>query len=349
MKYIIKNKTCKRILPALLCVLVLMAMFPVQAFAVGLINPNQDATLTIEYAYDAAALKNAEFDIYRVADVATTPVFTVDSTFATYPIATEGLDAVGWNTLATTLKGYVQADNITPDFTGKTGEDGKFSFTMKPGLYLIVGKVLSQGGYSYTSTPSVVCLPDRDDVANTWNYAVTVKPKAQRTANSSPYVPPTPTDPTKPTDPTDPTEPVNPETITKKVLKVWDDHGYTSEIPKSVKVTLLCDGEKYETVTLSQKNNWRHTWKALPSGHDWSIVEKEVKGYTVKVTEEGQSFVVTNTNEKPPVTPENPQKPDTGKRLPQTGMLWWPVPILLMGGALLLALGIHVRRRNEDE
>lgn len=53
-------------------------------------------------------------------------------------------------------------------------------------------------------------------------------------------------------------------------------------------------------------------------------------------------------------TPDNPPAPDkkntapthTGGKLPQTGQLWWPIPILLAAGAVLIIVGA-VRRKNQ--
>ena len=38
----------------------------------------------------------------------------------------------------------------------------------------------------------------------------------------------------------------------------------------------------------------------------------------------------------------------TGSRLPQTGQLWWPVPILAGAGIILIVIGIMRRRRSDD-
>ena len=35
--------------------------------------------------------------------------------------------------------------------------------------------------------------------------------------------------------------------------------------------------------------------------------------------------------------------------LPQTGQLWWPVPLLAVAGMALVMLGLIVNRRNSDE
>ena len=39
-------------------------------------------------------------------------------------------------------------------------------------------------------------------------------------------------------------------------------------------------------------------------------------------------------------TPEPPPEPEPPEKLPQTGQLWWPVPILCASGALLILIGI---------
>lgn len=59
---------------------------------------------------------------------------------------------------------------------------------------------------------------------------------------------------------------------------------------------------------------------------------------------------ITETVALPPETPQS-GVPEAGNgRLPKTGMLWWPVPVLASAGLLLLLLGLVMerRRRNGD-
>lgn len=117
-------------------------------------------------------------------------------------------------------------------------------------------------------------------------------------------------------------EPEEPEIepIEITVEKVWIDDG---SHPSLVTIQLLCDGEVYDEVTLNDQNNWRYAWKALEADHEWQIKEKNIPdGYTAKVTNKGTAYTVTNT-----------------KGLPQTGQLWWPVPILLGAGLILVLFG----------
>jgi len=103
----------------------------------------------------------------------------------------------------------------------------------------------------------------------------------------------------------------------RTVRKVWQDDGINR--PKSVQVTLMRNGEAFETVELNEGCNWKYTWQNLASGYSWTIVEKEVpKGYEAKymtVTD-----TTTITNKKTAVTYEDLQVikawRDNGKNRP---------------------------------
>ena len=127
------------------------------------------------------------------------------------------------------------------------------------------------------------------------------------------------------------------QTTERTVVKVWDDRGSESGRPSSVTVTLLADGEAWDTQALSDSNGWRFTWRDLPATDDggaeiaWSVSESAVSGYTPSVSQSGTTLVLTNSVSSP--------------RLPQTGQLWWPVPLLAVGGLALLVVGAALGRR----
>ena len=72
-----------------------------------------------------------------------------------------------------------------------------------------------------------------------------------------------------------------PDTIQKKVKKVWNDNGNKDGIrPKSVTVNLLADGKVEETFILSSENNWQAKSKLLPvkvNGKEINYTWEEVK------------------------------------------------------------------------
>ena len=49
------------------------------------------------------------------------------------------------------------------------------------------------------------------------------------------------------------------------------------------------------------------------------------------------------------VKPTAPPSPGGGKKLPQTGQLWWPVPVLACAGLGCIAVGLFRRREARDE
>lgn len=323
-------KMRKYMISILLSVLAVLFL-PIRVLAAGSIDLTRDVGLTISYQDGNMSLAGAQFDIYLVATVDEFSELTPTEPFSQFNVNIRGPNDDAWRTLASTLEGFVLRDNIIPTDSGETDQHGQISFPnqaeyLKHGLYLILGHRHSQDGHLYEAAPFMALLPTQDKETNTWVYDVTAMPKY----DSSPE-PDTPDD-----------------TITRKVLKVWADEGHASQRPSDVTIQLLRDSEVYDTVTLNSANNWRYTWTELDGRYQWTVVEKELENYTVSVTREGVTFVITNTYSEeipdeptqPPNKPETPDKPT----LPQTGQIWWPVPVLAAGGLLLIVLGLLRRR-----
>lgn len=379
-------KMHKRIAAMLLSVLTLALILPVQAFAAASINLKKNVNLTISYQDDDTPLTGVQFDIYLVATVDESGELTATETFAPFNVNISGNDDAAWRVLASTLEGYVQRDNIAPTDSGKTDEEGILTFpnetrSLKQGLYLVMGHRLELNGTVYETEPFMVQLPSLDPESSEWIYDVIVKPKHEDKPEEDAC------------------------TITRKVLKIWKDNGHKEERPKEIVVQLLRDGEVYDSVTLNAANNWRYTWSDLDADHRWTVVEKELDGYTVEVTRVGITFVVTNTydeeipeeptpteptapseepttpseepttpSDEPTTPPEEPSEEPTtpsdepgtptestapsdgpttppdepgtpgGPKLPQTGQLWWPVPVLITAGLTLIVIGLLRRK-----
>lgn len=356
-------KSYKRWSAMLLSFLAVLLLLPFNAFAAGSIDLSHDVSLTISYQNGNTHLSGARFDIYLVATMDESGELTTTEDFAQFNVDIQGENAETWKTLASTLEGYVLRDGLSPVDSGKTSKDGLVSFptsgkTLTQGLYLVLGSRHTQNGYRYDPAPFMVMLPGLDEENDVWIYNVTANAKYD-----SSEIPDNPDHPDNPDD----------DTIDRKVLKVWKDDGYENERPEEVIVQLLRNGKVYDTVTLNAKNNWRHTWTNLSDRYTWTVVEKELECYTVEVIREGITFVVTNTydedipDEPTPVSPGTPEPtiPDeptpTGPsipdgptptsptpNLPQTGQLWWPVPLLICAGLLLVVIGL-VRRRGVDD
>ena len=124
-----------------------------------------------------------------------------------------------------------------------------------------------------------------------------------------------------------------PEPVDRTVLKVWKNDGaHLEERPAEVQAALLCNGEVYEVVALNEENGWAYSWTGLDGTKEWTIVEYTVLDkYTSSVTQDGSTFIITNTYSD----------------IPQTGQLWWPVPMLLALGLGMIVVGL-VRRRGAE-
>ena len=324
-------KMNKRLPALLLSILAVFLLLPVPVLAAGKIDLSHDVSLTVTAAYDQKPISGMQFDVYLVAIVDQYGELTPTKTFSQFNVDIRGENDQAWRTLASTLEGYVLWDNLSPTDSGKTDRQGLLSFpnrqkSLTPGLYLVLGQLHTQDGCQYEADPFMVMLPSLDQTNNSWVYEAKVSPKLA-------------------SHPLDEEE----NTITRKVLKKWVDDGDEKERRQEAIVQLLRNGKVYDTVRLTAKNNWRYTWTDLERGYRWTLVEKKLDGYKVSVEREGITFVVTNTYANTtPNQPPSPAKPGN-PTLPQTGQLWWPVPVLLSAGLLLIVWGLIRRRSSKHE
>lgn len=308
----------------------LVAVFPTQVSARSMIDLDKDGSIVIDYNYMSDSnidIPGADFRLYKVGDVDEYSQFEAAGTYKKYPIDYSTMKSVSdWNKLAYTLEGYIDADKIKPDAKAKTGADGTVKVNgIKPGLYLVLGGNTLYKNYIYTPVPTLVMLPQLEiDSAgketNTWIYDVTMSPKVERKAKK--------------------------DKVTIKVSKAWKNTDSVKH-PDSVSINLYRDGRLFDTKEACQSNNWQCEWKDLDiieevstnqfRTHRWSVSETSVKDYNVNVAKNRDNYVVTNTFAG---TVSDDEK------LPQTGMLWWPVPVLLCAGLILLIAG-RLRERKD--
>lgn len=325
MKQMLLRKRVFRMAAMLICLAVLLSAGAVTALAYERIDTGKEASLTVYFAEDGTGMEGAVFHLYRVADVSDAVEFALTGSFAGAPVSIDAVESSGgWADMAATLSAYADAGGISPEVTGTADENGSTVFSgLKVGLYLLTGDTVVAGDYSYTPAPAVIMLPSLMD-NDTWEYNPSVDVKCTKKLLAR-Y-----------------------QDVTVK--KVWDD-GSRSERPGSVKIQLLQDGGVYETVTLDADNNWTYTWNNLTSAYEsidgekevyeWTVNEEDVPaGYTVTVSQNNSTFTVTNTYRTAADT-------HSDTKLPQTGSLNWPIPVLTILGLLLLAAGWYLFSRRE--
>lgn len=247
-----------------------------------------DASIEVLRLVDEAPVKNAGASIYRVADfVQGEPSWTEE--YAGYQLTLKPNDQTTFENLPQNLVTVINRDNKAPLATTLTGNDGKALFSgLSDGLYLINGARYQSNGYYYDPIPVLVFVPFlTDEQTEGREVHLEMKHNATRVPSSGGG---------------------ESSTISRKVLKVWNDISNEESRPESITVQLL-NGEKVvDTQRLSEKNNWRFTWSNLSRNGDWSVVEPDVpKDYSVSVRKEGVTFVVTNTFEEDMVDNKTPE------------------------------------------
>lgn len=350
----------KRKLKCALCFFLSLTLLLVTVLAAAPIDPEAEAALTLTFQPEGSPAVGTQFRIYRIAELDAQENVTLLPPFDQYPVQIGGRE--DWPKNASTLEAYVSG-TVQPTAVATIGQDGTAAFTgLDCGLYLVSGNACAMNQHIYIPQPAIISLPTMDE-SGQWDYHVSARIKYIEQRDSS-----------------------RPSYTQIKAVKTWLDEGYEEKRPDEVTVQLLKNGKVHDTVTLSADNNWRHTWTRLSRSSTWQVVEQEVpEGYTVAITREAAGvFVVTNTyqpEEPPPTTPEEPDKPDEpntpdnpdhpekpdrpvepdpkpgepehpgadGEKLPQSGVLWWPVPVLAVSGMALFLIGWLRRREHGDE
>ena len=311
-------KRIQRVSALLLSLLALVSALALPVGAQSAPDLKEKVSLTIHYANQDGskpiALSGVKFSLYLVAKMGQGGALTAEPAFSRY--VTGGSQADWEKTLNKLISDFPAG--VTPVDKAKTDKNGDAVFpsegkNLVPGLYYVRDTKTVKNGWIYTTSPFLVSLPNYFD--GQWVYAQQVNAKSRREADITDI----------------------------EVVKVWKDSCHPKRRPEEITVTLLCDGEIADlddaVVTLSKDNNWKYTWSDLDATCEWTVTEERVKGYNnPKVKKNGTIITVTNTCNRP----DHPR----GGKLPQTGQLWWPVPVLLLAGLVLVIVGLL--RRKED-
>jgi hypothetical protein len=84
------------------------------------------------------------------------------------------------------------------------------------------------------------------------------------------------------------------------------------------------------------KKRWQYTWTDLEESSTWTVDEIDVPyGYTCLIDQSDGGYTITNQSELVPLA------------APQTGMLQWPIPVLLAAGVLLIYRGTAAESKKK--
>ncbi|WP_026651948.1 Cna B-type domain-containing protein [Butyrivibrio proteoclasticus] len=359
------NKTniiLKRIMMAIMSFALMITGFSFTSFARGEIDLNQKGEMTIVYQYEEDANTTKIFSglqvyAYRIASVTSTGVYSLLTPYDSFPVkdlntitdSDQMSEASDWYKVKNLVEGYILYNNVSPDATVTTNEKGEAHFTnLELGIYLVKTNTVEEEDCTYTFNSFLIAVPGLDENDEWVNPVYTVAGRAKCEKK---------------------------EKIKNHYLlnKRWSDSGYENQRPSSITVDIYRDGELYQTVTLSSDNNWTYEWEYVGS-YKWTFAEHidATLTYSVSLTENGGEYFITNSYNPPdtpdtPDTPDEPHEPDEpglpdlpdvlgairdlpavlgARRLPQTGQLWWPLPILVIAGLFLIIKGFRKNMKN---
>ncbi len=315
----------KKVLSLILCAAMLVC-FCIPAYA-------ETGSISLRFGKEQTPIPGVHFHAYKVA-VLEDGIFVPVKEFAGLSVDFPQTDDVAvWQSLNVTLKAYAISNGVKPVADAVTDEAGEAVLeNLDDGMYLILGdagEFPEEHAWVFPQS-MLVCLPYKDPEG-----VMTLTPQVELKIDR---------------------QTVMDSTVDVRALKIWKDEGFESVRPPEITVQLLGNGQLYDTVVLNEANNWRYEWDGLAPEIDWMVVETEVpEHFTVLMDRDGLVFIATNTREpeeptQPPTQPsEVPTTPPTEPppKLPQTGMVWWPVPVLLVLGAAALFAGVFLLLRRK--
>ena len=336
------------------------------------IDTNASASLTLTFAPNDTPAANVTYRLYCVADMSSAAEFTYTPKFAAYPIAAIGDTAENWRMLAETLQGFIALDSIAPDYTAVTNADGTFSLSGIPtGLYLLTGDLFIHNNTVYIPQPFLLSLPSQSGGA--WNYNVQIGAKyTERPADREISV-----NVLKVWYETE----ENPRAISATVALLADNtlydtvvldqtnnwrHTWSDLSPTILWTVCEIDIPTGYIVQIGRENGLYGVNNIVPHDDDdppdptdpTTPTEPSEPSEPTAPTEPSEPSEPTNPTEPsepnypphstPPTTPTQPTPPDKPE-IPNTGVLWWPVPVMVLCGLACLLVGISRRRGKQDE
>lgn len=351
---------------AILLALLAALAGPAQAALAGPVETARTCSLTLSHLVrgednQSLPLSGVVFRLYRVGDMSEDVVFSLTGDFTDCGVDLKGLDADGWNAAASTLAAYAQAHQ--PRQTARTDSAGLAFFEGLPtGLYLLVGEDAKVGEATYRVAPFLVSLPGWEDG---WVYDVDANTKP----DSTPRPPQTELMVIKVWNDNGSRDrrPASVEAVLRRdgqeVERValsaenhwrhtWSDldpayHWTVIEgsVPPGYSVTYTGNDLQIAITNTYHRDDPDEPGPNRPHQPGEPNDPKDPDVPDVDIPDEP-----VPEGDAPPNTPGTPGEPDVPEvdipdedtpltGLPQTGLLWWPVPVLAGAGILLFTLG----------
>lgn len=343
-----RKKFCKSIMRVLCTLMAVLWALIGTVFTVS--AESSEASLTLICKTEDVILSGLHWDLYRVGSRVGSD-FVLEGDFKDYQVDLTDFTVEGMTAAAKTLENFAKLDGLVPLHSGETGDDGLITFeNLTPGLYLLFGSTLVIDNTTYIPSTLLLEIDNSGQSVDLDAY-----PKIIFRADSN-------------------------DISRYAVKKIWkDENGEPLENPPSVTVEIYCDNEVTETITLNEDNDWTYSWDGETKS-EWRVKELNIPPNCTVVYDSNETqFAIVNTIQSSGEVPTEPTTPESTEpteevtqeettevtdvtttetpptsttttaeqeKLPQTGQLWWPVPVLGFLGIILMAVGLRI---NSEE
>lgn len=317
---------------------------------------------------DNQILAGMHWDIYRVGYRAEDGSYVLEGDFADYPVSLEDTSASALSVAAETLETYAVIDEIAPFASADADEDGYLKFSgMDTGLYLVCGDFIQIEDTYYFPSAFLVEIPAEGGDQNVdlmaypkyismnageggWDYTVKkvwandeLEPQ-----NRSTYI----------------TVEIYRNDVLYETVRLDESNDWTYEwsatnlyewrvveveVPVGYYVVYRSNETQYVIVnTYMDSSSITESIPSTDSVVTETNVETEVTDTTsaTTVTESEASETQNSTGVTTVTTVTTTGTSSETERLPQTGQLWWPVPVLGIAGLLSIAIGLRMRAKE---
>ena len=339
----ISRKLLQRLFALLLCTLLALSLLPSARAEEA--SPEQGSlSVCLEHTYTAdgktRGLPNVEVRLYLVADLDEQGSFRATEQFQSFAQQlAERPSREQWIELSPELRNWVQTKAIPATVLQRTDAQGSLRLEgLAPGLYLASfgeGVHPEQPATRVGFQDALIALPyqgegnehmqDLEDPSQ-WDYDYSILPKSFEVA------------------------------VVERIQKIWKDEQDAKKLrPRDLRVTVQYEDGVEQELVLTAEGGWILEFSPASLAPVKEIREPQLPaGYVYRgFTVTGSTVQLTNelSGQSSP-EPTTPPSPGGKPGLPQTGQLWWPVPLLLVSGAVLILLGLwrqRNRKNREDE
>lgn len=352
------NIKISRISGVMLCVaamlLCMLSSFAVPVYA-------DDCTLTLICKKQDEPISNVKWNIYRVGEKSKTGEYSLTGQFADYPVSLDGIETVSQaQEAAGSLENYAVLDKLAPDASGVSDSEGAASLgTVTAGVYLICGETYLTDEFKVTPSPMLLELTSEDLAEG--NITAYAKFEYETITNETEF------GVRKVWDMQGSSDSLRPESIK---VGIYCDN----ELTETVELNEENNWEYFWKG--SAKSDWRV--KEIDVPEDFTVVVKtnetlfQIENTYVSKIEDSSSQPDSSSSSSVPDSSSSSSVPDSSslsskpdsstasskpssgnatgtgnEKLPQTGSLWWPVPVLAGVGVVLIAAGGRLNKKRK--